>query len=53
MKKKERKKLKRRLKAKRVSVIYPDDRNVRVSNCIKTIDKEHAVYILQKNYKSS
>ena len=27
---------------------YPDDCNVRVSNCIKIIDKEHFVFIFQE-----
>ena len=36
--------LKRRLKAKTVSGTYPDGSNVRVSNYIKIIDKEHVCF---------
>ena len=31
---------------------YSDGSNVRVSNYIKIIDKEHVVFIFQEDYKS-
>ena len=39
------------VKIKTVFVAYSDVSNVRLSNYIKIIDKEHAVFILQENYK--
>ena len=44
---------KRLLKAKTVSLTNPDYSNVRISNYIKIIHKEHIVFILQEDYKSS
>ena len=42
---------KMRLKVKTISMTYPEDSNVRVSNYIKSIDIEHFVFILQEDYK--
>ena len=39
-------------KTRKVSVAYSDDCNVRVSNCIKIIDKELFIFILQDDCKS-
>ena len=43
--------IKRRIKTKTVYVAYPDDWNVRVSNCIKIFDKQHFVFIFQEDAK--
>ena len=43
--------LKRRLKAKTVSVTNPDGSNVRVSNFINIIDKQHVFFINQEDLK--
>ena len=44
--------LKRRQKAKKVSMTYSNDDNARVSVYIKIIGVEKVVFILQKDYKS-
>ena len=51
MKNKEKIIIKMRIKTKKVSVTCPDDCNVRVSNYIKITDKEHFVFIFQKDCK--
>ena len=42
-----------RIKTKNVSVAYPDDCNVRVSNCIKIIDKQHICFDPPSGLKKS
>ena len=44
---------KRRLKAKTVSEIYPDGSYKRVSNYIKTNDKEHVRFHSQIKFQSA
>ena len=43
--------LKRRLKVKTVTETNPDGSNVRISKYFKIIDKDHIVFILQKDCK--
>ena len=41
--------LKRILKVMTVTATHPDDSNVRISNYVKIIDKQHVSYILQED----
>ena len=43
--------LKRRLKAKRVSAAYLDGSNVRISNYMKNIDKDHVRFDTPRGLK--
>ena len=45
--------LKRRLKAKTVSVTHPDSSNVRISNYIKIIDKQYVRFDPPRRLKKS